>query len=126
MQRCFNECLGIGDGGFAGFEFRGGHAGVLLEEFAEYRLVGEAGQGCHFFYVKACAVEKPLGFGTQEICYVEPYGSSCRFLDNARQIGSGNAQSVGIKFNVMRRAIIFHKQPAEVTIDCQCAFGVIG
>ena len=49
-----------------------------------------------------------------------------RFLDNARQIGSGNAQSVGIKFNVMRRAIIFHKQPAEVTIDCQCAFGVIG
>lgn len=89
---------------------------MLLEEFAEYRLVGEAGQGCHFFYVKACAVEKPLGFGTKKVCNVKPYGSSCRFLDNARQIGSGNAQSVGIKFNVVRCSVIFDEQFSEIAV----------
>lgn len=89
---------------------------MLLEEFAEYRLVGEAGQGCHFFYVKACAVEKPLGFGTQEICYVEPYCFACGVLDNARQISGGNTKSVGIEFNVVRCSVIFDEQFSEIAV----------
>jgi len=85
----------------------GGHAGEVLEVFAERALVGEIEFVGHLLYVFAREAEEVLCFEDDHVVDPLACAAACGFFDYERKVFRGYEEFFGIERHRPFRAVVF-------------------